>query len=171
MPQVPLEQLPPTSRLWIFGASQPLNPQQQARLLEVVDGFLDGWKAHGSLLQSARELRDDHFLIVAVDPGVTTSGCSIDKLFGTLQGLEKDLGVSMVDSGRIFFRDTGGTVRSVERPQFRDLVARGEISPSTPVFDTTLEELGGLADKFEKPASQSWHARAFSIQESELAAR
>lgn len=170
MPQVPLDQLPPTSRLWIFGANEQLNGDQQARLLEIVDGFLEGWKAHGSLLRSARELRENRFLIVAVDPGVTTSGCSIDKLFGTLQGLEKDLGVSMVDSGRIFFRDAAGTVQSVERPRFRELVARGEISPSTPVFDTTLEELGALATDFEKPASRSWHARAFSIRETEMAA-
>lgn len=170
MPQVPIEQLPESSRVWIFGANETLNPAQSGRLLDVVDEFLAGWSAHGSKLEGSRELLEGRFLIVAVDPGTSPSGCSIDKLFATLQNLERELSISMLDSGNIFYRDASGSVQSADRSSFRERITRGEISGSTPVFDTTIERLADLrTSHLEKPASDSWHARAFPIAELEPA--
>lgn len=172
MPGLPIERLPESSRVWIFGASTALNDDQSARLLGVVDEFLAGWSAHGTQLDGARELLEGRFLIVAVDPGANPSGCSIDRLFATLQPLERELSISLLDSGRIFFRDGSGAIHSVDRAAFRELARSGEISGSTPVFDTTIERLADLrSNHLERHASDSWHARAFTIAEHEPAVR
>ncbi len=172
MPRVEIEQLPETSRVWIFGADRSLNDEQRERLLGTVDEFLGGWSAHGSKMEGARQLIENRFLIVAADPGTNPSGCSIDRLFSTLQKLEGELAVSLLDSGRIYFRDASGTVQSVERPVFRALVTSGEVSASTPVFDTTIERLADLrSTQLERRAGESWHARAFPLAEQEPATR
>jgi hypothetical protein len=73
-------------------------------------------------------------------------------MFGTLRQLERDLGVDILDSNRVFFRD-GGDVQSVTRSEFRNAA-----TTATPVFDITVERLGEVREgSWEKPAAQSWH--------------
>lgn len=162
MPRVSFDALPDHGRLWVFPASRTLSEAESATLLEAVDGFLEQWAAHGVALQSARELREGQFLVVAVDEDVEApSGCSIDALMNRLRDLGGALGVGLIEHGPIWFRDDGG-VRTVSRSEFRSLAAAGEVDVATPVFDTTLTRVsrfreGGL----EQPAGDSWHGKSF----------
>lgn len=152
MPQFPLEQLSDDAKTWVFGISPPLDAQQSARLLAQVDDFLTRWAAHGTPIRSARELREGSFLVIAADETSETSGCSIDKLYGTLRALEHELGVSILDGTRVFFRQ-GDAVRAVSRNDFRNAAGA-----TTVVFDTTAETLAQIrSGAWERPASQSWH--------------
>jgi hypothetical protein len=73
-------------------------------------------------------------------------------MFGTLKQLERDLGVAILDSNRVFLRDQNG-VRAVQRSEFRNTA-----TPETPVFDVTVERLGDVREgAWEKPAAESWH--------------
>ncbi len=151
--RVNIEQLSNDAHVWIFGISPALDEQQQAVLLRSVDSFLDGWAAHGAPIRAARELREESFLIVAADAQSERSGCAIDRMFGTLRALEQQLGVSILDSSRVFFRDHGRGVRAVGRGEFRN--AAGS---DTVVFDTTAEQLGAIREGgWEKVAGDSWH--------------
>ena len=49
-------------------------------------------------IQGARELREGSFLIIAADEKREKSGCSIDRMFGTLKSLERELSVQILDS-------------------------------------------------------------------------
>ena len=159
MPIVSLSMLPDESRVWIFGADDPLHGEWSARLLGEVDHFLAQWKAHGVPLSCARDWRDDHFLTVGVDTTQeSASGCSIDGLFRTLQALERALGTRIVAGGRVFYRDAGGGVRTASRTEFSALAERGVISPDTAVFDTSLTMLGDWRSRFEAPARAAWTA-------------
>ena len=139
--------------MWIFGISPALDADQSALLLRHVDAFLAEWAAHGTPIRSGRELRDGSFLIIAADETSETSGCSIDRLFGTLKALERQFGVSILDSNRIFFRDGGG-VRAVPRAKFRNAATR-----DTVVFDVLAQDLGSVRAGFERRAGESWHGR------------
>ena len=156
----PLDALPDTARLWIFGASRDLTPSEEARLLAEVDAFLDGWKAHGHPLAAARDWRYGRFLLVGVDDGVTPpSGCSIDALVRRLKGLEREIEVSLVGSAPVWFRDNG-EIRRVSRPDFKALAREGRVDGDTVVFDLSLTRLEELrAGRWELPARSSWHAR------------
>jgi hypothetical protein len=162
MPPVSFDLLPPAARLWIFAASRPLSASERERLLGEVDAFLADWKAHGQPLTSARELRYDQFLFVAVDESsADASGCSIDAMVRRLVTLERELGVQLLDHGPVLYRD-GDRVLRVARPEFAALVSRGQASEETTVFDNTLTTVGDLrAGNWEVPARESWHARAF----------
>ncbi len=163
----PFHELPDSARLWHFGASRPLEPEEEARLLEEVDRFLDGWKAHGRPLSAARSWRYGRFLLVAADETVTPpSGCSIDALVRTLKGLEEELAVILVDGGAVWYR-AEGRIHRVTRSEFRELVRKGDVGLETEVFDGSLTRLGELrAGAWEGPARERWHAQAFFKGES-----
>lgn len=153
MPRVDISQLPDDSRIWIFGISPALDERKSSRLLSAVDGFLDQWAAHGQPIVSARDVLHDSFLVLAVDKRSETSGCSIDRMFGLLQQLEHDLGVSILDPNRIFLRGLDGSVQTMSRTRFREAGA-----PDTLVFDTIAERLGAVrSGQWQSPAARSWH--------------
>lgn len=150
--RVNLDQLGNDAYVWIFGISPSLDAQKSDALLRHVNGFLENWNAHGTPIPGAAEVREGSFLIVAADEHREKSGCSIDRMFGTLKQLERDLGVAILDSNRVFLRDDEG-VRAVPRAEFRNAA-----TSATPVFDTTVERLGDIREgAWEKPVSESWH--------------
>jgi hypothetical protein len=160
MPLVPFEQMPDDARLWIFGSQTPLDDVDGPRLLGAVDRYLAGWTAHGAPLTCARDLREDHFLAVAVDERASdASGCSIDGLFRVLQEIERGIGTSMVGGGLVFFRDAAGFVHGCTRAEFTHMAAMAEVDAGTPVFDTTLTTVGEYRAEFERPARDGWQGK------------
>jgi hypothetical protein len=158
MPLTSFATLPDDARVWIFGAAAPVDDIDSAKLLAAVDTFLVQWKAHGHPLTSAREWRDERFLVIGVDQHTEgASGCSIDGLFRTLQDLEQAVGSSLVGGGLVFFRGPGDLVCALARDDFEALSRRGGADGTTPVFDTTITTAGDYRARFERPASDSWH--------------
>jgi hypothetical protein len=150
--RVPIDQLSNDAHVWIFGISPSLDAAQGETLLQHVDAFLDKWASHGTPIRGARELREGSFLVVAADEHSERSGCSIDRMFGTLKDLERELHVMILDSGRVFLRE-GQSVKAVGRGEFR-----ASANADTPVFDTTAERLGDVrSGAWERPAAASWH--------------
>ncbi len=159
MPLVPFDSLPDDSRLWIFAARAPLDDVDAPRLMGAVDGYLKTWKAHGVPLTCAREFRDEHFLVIAVDERASdASGCSIDGLFNLLKEAEGGVGTSLVGGGQIYFRGVGGMVFNCTRREFEHMAQMGEVNGDTVVFDTTLTSMADFRARFERPARESWHA-------------
>lgn len=165
-PEVPsrdFPHLPDSARLWIFGVSRPLNTEEEGRLLDRVDTFLQRWKAHGNPLSAARDWRYGRFLLVAVDDRVTPpSGCSIDALIRELRTLEDAFSVEIVGGAPVWYRagETHGPIRRISRGELREEVQAGSVGPETIVFDLSLTRLEELrAGSWELPARSSWHAR------------
>lgn len=164
MPRVEFSELPSSARVWVFGAAAPVMGAARDTLLDAVDAHLVKWKAHGAPLVCARDWRDDRFLAVAVDEAATgASGCSIDGLYRLLGTLEASIGTSLLDASAVFWRGADGQLHSGTRPEFRAAAAAGGIAADTPVFDTTVDNVGAWTEAFERPAAQSWHARLASL--------
>ncbi len=160
---VSFENLPATARLWTFAAARPLADAESAQLGPAVERFLNEWTAHKVPLATAWEWRLNRFLFVAVDESMAgASGCSIDALVRFMRQLEQQLGVTFTDNGPVLYRGAAGDVQRVTRPEFMALAEKGAVTPDTTVFDTTLTTVGALREgRWEVPARQSWHARAF----------
>ncbi len=159
MPKIELDRLSDDSAIWVFGIAPPLDERGAAVLLKNVDAFLDQWTAHNVPVASGRELREGRFLVIAAETTSETSGCSIDKLFGLVRGLEKQLGISMLDPNMIFFRDDNGRIASASRSEFRD-----GCNADTIVFDVTAQRLHDLrSGVWERPARDSWHRQLLAI--------
>jgi hypothetical protein len=161
MPIVSFDQLPDEARLWVFASDRELTGDSEAAVLAAVDDFLDAWKAHGVPLVCARDWRDNRFIAIGVDVNAeNASGCSIDGLFRALQQLERTVGSRLVGGGRVFYRTATG-IEATTRDQFVERVKRGEVSKSTPVFDTGLSAASAWRTRFEQPAGSAWTARFF----------
>jgi hypothetical protein len=153
MPQTRIENLPDDARVWVFGISPALDETKSAPFLSRIDAFLAEWAAHGNPITSARDLIEGSFLVIGVDHAAETSGCSIDRMFGTLRQLESELGVQILDPNRVFVRHGDGHVDAMTRAEFRE---KGDAH--THVFDTIAERLGDIrSGRWERPAEQSWH--------------
>lgn len=165
MPLVPFASLNDESRVWVFGAEPALDDRRAAELLTATDAFLDRWIAHGEPLTCGRDWREGRFLIVGVDQDATAyaSGCSIDGLHRKLAELEKQTGASLLSRDRVYYRDSGGEVRSASREEFSQLSSAGKIGAGTTVFDTSISSLGELRERFELPAAGSWHRALLTV--------
>src|SRR5436190_11130450 len=160
MSVVEIENLPDSSRTWVFGSDRTLDAAQTKALFAEVDPFLHQWKAHGNELTVARDWSYGRFLTVAVDQSTAgASGCSIDGLFRALKSLQPKLGASLVNSGLIFYCDENGAVQSVDRDRFTALGAEGKVGAQTRVFDPTVTSLGEWRARFVLDLKDSWHAR------------
>lgn len=158
MPIVAFSSLPDVSRAWVIASAAPLSHDAERTLLANVDKYLTDWRAHGEPLTVGRDWREHRFLTIAVDPTASdASGCSLDALFRVFKGLEQELGTTLLDSGRVYYRDDRGTVQSVDRGGFTDLTKRGVVTGETAVFDISVQTVADWRAGFEVPAAQSWH--------------
>jgi hypothetical protein len=141
------------SRIWIFGISPSLDDAAGAKLLARVDDFLARWAAHGEPITSGRDLIEGAFLVIGVDRRSETSGCSIDRMFGLLQQIERELAVKILDPDRIFYRGGDARVHAMTRAEFAE-----KADPHTAVFDVLAERLGEVTSgRWERAAKDSWH--------------
>ena len=159
---VSFDQLPENARLWIFAAERQLDARERERVLAVVDGFISQWAAHNRPLTTARDLRYDQFVFVAVDESAAgASGCSVDALVRQMKGLQAELGVELVNHSPVLYRD-GECIARVAREQFAELAEEGRVTRQTVVFDNTVTTVGAVrGGRWELPVDDSWHARAF----------
>jgi hypothetical protein len=162
MSLVSFDILPDTARLWIFGADRDLDPAEADALSRSVERGLAGWAAHGSPVTWGYTLRHDRFLLIGVDESATAlSGCSIDNAVREIRSFEASLDLSLLDHGRVFFRD-GGAIRTVSRAVFREDAKAGRVTRDTLVFNNVIPTVGDLRrGEWEVPAHRSWHAQAF----------
>jgi hypothetical protein len=159
MSLVSFDTLPDDARLWCFGASRPPSSEEEARLVDALRRFVSEWTAHSRNLRAGIDWRDQRFLLIAVDEShAGASGCSIDTLTGRLRELGSELGLDLLDSLAVWYRDAAGRVRSCARHEFRTLGEQGQVTDATSVFDITLTRVGDArAGRFELPAGESWH--------------
>ncbi|MGI9627533.1 MAG: hypothetical protein ACR2QM_11905 [Longimicrobiales bacterium] len=157
-----LDALPDDARIWVFGADPELSEELAGRFLEAVDGFLDGWAAHGVPLKGARAWKYDRFLIVGVDEAsAPPSGCAIDALVAVFKKFQGDSGVRFLGNESVWFR-MGDQIQRVSRAEFRALSKEGRITPDVIVFDNSVTRLADYrANRWEAPARERWHGPAF----------
>ena len=159
MPVLPFTDLPPSARVWMFGAAADIDDVDEQRVLATVDTFLKTWQAHGAALWCARDWRDGRFLAVAVDTSREgASGCSIDGLFRALKGIEGGIGTTLLDNALVYYRDPAGFVHAVSREDFTRLARGGHVDAETPVMNLSITDVASYRTAFERPVRDSWHA-------------
>jgi hypothetical protein len=97
--------------------------------------------------------------VIGIDPTEEqASGCSIDALFRHLREVEQAAGTRLVGGGRVFYRDVRGDIHCVTPAEFEARAERGEVTPRTTVFDTSITVARDWRTRFARPASESWTA-------------
>jgi hypothetical protein len=147
------EELPGSSRVWIFQAERTLNTGEEM--------MLDNWTSHQHTIQASYEISRHRFVIIAVDEDqVGASGCSIDKLYRFVQSMESEMGLALLDKQKIALLQAGEVI-SYPLPILKEKVRAGEVDKEESYFDLMIAEKGGL-EQFLKPLSSGWLARHLS---------
>ena len=142
--------LPEESRIWLYAAENALSKDQQNYILKVVSEDLKGWNAHQQPLTAGVTILENHFIVVALDEGENgASGCSIDTLQQTIQELEKELSVSLMNRLNVFCR-IDNEIQCI--PSFKlESMAKAD----TPFYDLTILTKSDL-NTYLKPISEGW---------------
>ena len=164
MPRTDIDQLPESSRLFVYNTDRRLDGEQREVLRANLETFLDQWAAHGSPLTVGYEIPYDQFIVIAVDDSrVGPSGCSIDASYQFFKAFTEHTGIAILDAPDVCYR-AGDEIRCVTRGAFKALAEAGEVDAATTVFDSTIATLGAYrASRWELPARESWHARAYRL--------
>ena len=140
------------SRIWIYAAEQKLTNEQEEYIIKSISDHLQGWEAHKVPLTAGVTILEHHFIIIALDETKNgASGCSIDTLQSTIQKIEKELSIDLMNRLNVFCEIDG---RIVCIPSFK----LGSIAKAdTPFYDLTILTKSDL-NTYLKPISEGWCA-------------
>lgn len=148
-------------RIWIYQADRELTEGEKEHILDKLSGFTSQWKAHGKALAAKAEIRYNRFVVIMVDDSVAPpTGCSIDKSVHLLKEIESELGITLFDRMQVAYRDNED-IKAVPRMEFERLVATGEVTDETVVFNNLVASYPELKTAWEVPLRESWHAKMF----------
>ena len=159
MPYETLEALPDTARVWIYQSNRIFTEAEAQRLNTILQQFAEQWTSHNRALRANASLLHDRFIVLLVDESIAgASGCSIDKSVHFMQAIEQEFKVQLFDRMNFAYQQ-GSEIRTANRDEFVSLYAQGIISDETIVFDNLIKTKGELSAGWQKPLSESWHAR------------
>tara|TARA_B110000196_G_scaffold98030_1_gene85195 strand:- start:2310 stop:2774 length:465 start_codon:yes stop_codon:yes gene_type:complete len=140
------------SRIWIYAAEQKLTNEQENHILKSISNHLQNWEAHKVPLIASVTILENHFIVVALDETKNgASGCSIDTLQNTIQNLEKELSVSLMNRLNIFCR-IDDKIHCIPTTKLSEN-ANKEIL----FYDLTIQNKSEL-HSYLKPISEGWCA-------------
>ena len=91
------------SRIWIYPSEIMFNDEQRIFILNKISFFLQNWNAHQLPLKAGVKILENHFIVIALDESINVaSGCSIDALQHTIQSIEKQLSITLMNRLNIF---------------------------------------------------------------------
>lgn len=156
---VPFNDLPDSSRVWIYQANRSFTDQEQKEISDRLEEFIRQWTAHGADLKASFEIRYKRFIILALDQQLNVpTGCSIDASVHFIQQLEKEYGVDLLDKMNVSYKQ-GEYVAYKPLSDFRKMAKEKAVSPNTIVFNNLVNNKEEYLSYWEVPASESWHGR------------
>ncbi|UZO80294.1 ABC transporter ATPase [Aquimarina sp. ERC-38] len=156
---VDFEQLPNSSRIWIYQADRSLSPVELQEIKEKLDTFIESWTAHGAHLQAGYDIKYKRFITIGLDQEVANAtGCSIDASVHFIQQLEKDYRINLLDKMNVSFKQ-GEFVAYKTLTDFKKMAKNRSVSPNTIVFNNLVTNKGEYLSNWEVPAKDSWHNR------------
>jgi hypothetical protein len=163
---VPFESLSDQARVWIFPSSRVLTTDEIVYIKESGAKFVEQWTAHGKDLLGSISVRENRFILLAVDETqALASGCSIDKSVHFIQLLEKELQLSLTDRAQVqYVKDD--EVEQVHFTQIKPLIESGDIQMTTPVYNNMVQTKRELELKWLQEAESTWLKKYFPTEAS-----
>ena len=145
--------LPGESRIWIYASEKALTSEQQEYIINYIAEHLKGWNAHKVPLTAGLTILENHFIVVALDESKNgASGCSIDTLQKTIQELEKDLSIALMNRLNVFCKE--GEIIKVIPSSELGVIANKDIL----FYDLTIQRKEELSN-YLKPIKEGWPKR------------
>lgn len=102
------EQLPDSSKVWIYQSQTPMSIEDQSEIQQRLDDFVKQWAAHGEQLYGDATILEDYFIVLSVNESVTiASGCSIDSSVQFIKTLEIEFKLNLFDRLNVLIEEEG----------------------------------------------------------------
>lgn len=137
------EQLPDSSRIWIYQNQTPISKEVQDEIQVKLDDFVRQWAAHKVQLFGASAILEDYFIVLAVDENMTmASGCSIDSSVHFIKSLEKEYRLNLFNRLNVLIEENGE----------KKIVHYSDLSNHSGVtfFDPMITDLGTFRKDWKK---------------------
>lgn len=153
--------MPDNARLWIYQAERNLSKEEVALVKANTEAFLKQWRAHGQDLKSSFTVEYNQFLIISVDESFSqASGCSIDASVHLIKALESALEISFMTTSQVAFLQDD-KINLYPFNQLKTQAKEKIITPDTPVFDNTVQNVAEFKSRWLKESSATWVNRYF----------
>lgn len=158
---VPFEELPKSSRIWIYQSNRKLSEQEVEVAHEALQAFVAQWAAHSTPLKASYQIKYNRFIILAVDQEYhAASGCSIDASVAVIQDLEKKFGVDLLDKMNVTYK-SGAYIAHKSLKDFKKMAKEKAVNSNTIVYNNLVNTIEEFEQFWEVPAGESWHSRFF----------
>lgn len=156
---VPFSEMPDHARVWFYQCDRAMTVEEVEVISAFLLNFTEQWTAHQNDLKASFTVLYDRFIILTVDERQAgASGCSIDSSVRAIQGIEKELNLSLFDRTVIHYRDGEG-IGTMNLSAFQEALASGQVTDETIVFNNMVESVGDLNQNWEVPVKHSWHSQ------------
>lgn len=157
---IPFENMPQTSRIWIYQASRNIAKSEVQTIVSVLDIKMEGWAAHGAALLSAYKIFHSRFVVIALDENQNAaSGCSIDASTHWLKDLGAELNINFFDRSLAYLADN--EIHTVDLLGIKKAVSDELINADTIIYNNLIKTLSDFDQNWQLQASKSWLKKYF----------
>ena len=165
---VPYDQMPASSRLWIYPASRDLTPEETGWCGDQLQTFCETWAAHGQGMLCTWSIQRNRFVLLAANESVTgASGCSIDASTRLIQKLGQHTGIDFFDRRPAFL--LGDRIEMMDLSNLTEAFAGKKLTGDSPVFNLQAATLGDWNASPLRPAADTWLRRYIKPVASDVA--
>lgn len=153
------QELPDSSRVWVYQANRFLQENELLEIKKDLMAFLSDWNAHGARLSADAILVYDRFVVLMVDESQTmASGCSIDKSVALIKSWEERFGLDFFDRMQILYKE-GEEIKEQRMHEFWAMRKALLINDETIVFNNLVSNKAEFESSWEVPFKDSWHSK------------
>jgi len=148
--------LPATSKVWIYQSSRKFSDNEAAVINEKIKQFARQWTSHKDGVVGDGMLLYNYFVVLMADESqVGVSGCSVDSSVHFIKALGHEYRTNFFDRWNLAYLKDGEVI-ACHRDEFERLSNTGEINDDTIVFNNLLNTKGDFETKWQVPYRESW---------------
>ncbi len=156
---LPFNEMPGSSRLWIYQADRPFTAPERVSLENDLVHLCETWKAHEVPLKTSFQIAYKQFIVLAVDErDAGASGCSIDGSVRWLKGLQQRLGIDFFNRQQVAFLD-GERISLYPLSQLKTLFENGVLNARSVAFNNALTTKADWEHAWKVAAAETWLSR------------
>ena len=155
----PINEMPDSSRVWIYQSGKNLTPDEVQLLSKELERFCSQWQVHGAPMRTSFSVDDNRFIVLAVDEQEgSPSGCSIDSSVHILKSLEQQFQTDFFSRQEVAFYEHG-TITTFPLTSLKKQFNDGILKENSVTLNTLVQTLGDWRHNRMVPVKDSWLRR------------
>ena len=153
---IPFDEMPSTSRVWVYAANRKLTEAEQLEITQRGQSFVTGWTAHQQQLKASFTVLHNVFVVIAVDEQMNeVSGCGIDKSIHLMQEIDAAYNLNLFNRLQVeLLLNTDVVLTNKQKTAV--MLQEGSVNDQTKVFNKTVTTKESFDSEFLIPLGRSW---------------